>query len=110
MNDAPGIRSDNQGVAKLVAAAGIMGAAINKPIQKVLKDKAKQRANEYNKAAAAAAAKKAAKPTTKKTTPKPTVVKPPTGPKTSSGKISRTSSRPTRPRTLANRAKTPRGK
>ena len=110
MNDAPGIRSDNQGVAKLVAAAGIMGAAINKPIQKVLKDKAKKRADDYNKAAASDAAKKAARKTTKKTTPKATVVKPTIRPKTSSGKVPRTSSRPTRPRTLANRPKTPRGK
>lgn len=74
MNETPGIRSDSQGVAKVVAAAGIMGAAIGKPIQKVLKDKAKKRADAYNasvketnQASEKSAAKKASKKEFKRT-------------------------------------------
>jgi hypothetical protein len=46
MNDGPVIRSDSQGVAKVIGAVGTIGSAFAKPIQKALKDRDKKRANE----------------------------------------------------------------
>ena len=108
MNDGPVIRSNNQGVAKVLGTATKVVSAFSKPIKKAMKDTQKIEA----KQSGADAAKKESRKTTKKTTTtsKSTVAKPLIRPKTSGGKVPKNSSRPNRPRTLANRAKTPRGR
>jgi hypothetical protein len=46
MNDGPVVRSDNQGVAKVLGTAGKVVSAFSKPIKKAIKDKEKREAKQ----------------------------------------------------------------